>query len=124
MKDFSPKQEKLLAALLSEKDLRTACQQAGVSETTAWRLLKDSEFTAEYRRLRRDAVEQAAAQLQQASGEAVETLRRNLTCRNPQAEISAAKIILEQAAKTIEILDLQQRLETIENELKNTNQKP
>ena len=118
MKDFSPKQEKLLAALLSEKDLRAAGEKAGLSETTVWRSLQDANFVTEYRRLRRDAVEQAAAQLQQSTSIAVETLKRNLTCGNPNAEISAAKIILEQSVKSIEILDLTERLETIENELK------
>ncbi len=121
MKDFSAKQEKLLSALLSEKDLKAAAEKAGVSETTAWRWLKDDDFTAEYRRLRRDAVEQTAAQLQRASGEAVETLRKNLTCGNPNAEIAAARIILEQAVKGVEILDLQQRLEQIEDELAKQN---
>lgn len=115
MKDFSAKQEKSLAALLTEKDLRSAAAKAGVSETTLWRWLKEDDFLAEYRRLRRDAVEQAAAQLQQASSEAVETLRKNLSCGNPTAENVAAKTILEQSIKTIEILDLQERLEQIEN---------
>ena len=122
MGDFSAKQEKLLFALLSEKDVRRASEKAGVGETTAWRWLKQAEFIAEYRRLRRDAVEQAAAQLQQASGEAVETLRKNLTCGNPNAEISAAKIILEQAVKAVEILDLTERMEKIEDAISKQNQ--
>jgi hypothetical protein len=121
LKGFSAKQEKLLSALLSEKDLRSAAEKAGVSETTAWRWLKEDDFTAEYRRLRRDAVEQAASQLQRSSGEAVETLRKNLSCGNPNAEIAAARIILEQAVKGVEILDLQQRLEQIEDELAKQN---
>jgi hypothetical protein len=33
--------------------------------------------------------------LQQAANEAVETLRRNLACDNPQAEIRAAQLILD-----------------------------
>ena len=118
MKGFSAKQEKSLSALLSEKDLKSAAIVAGVSETTLWRWLKDVEFVAEYRRLRRDAVEQSAAQLQRAASEAVEALQRNLTCGNPAAENTAAKTILEQAVKTVEIIDLQERLEQIENELK------
>ena len=122
MKGFSAKQEKLLSALLSEKDLRSAAEKAGVSETTAWRWLKEDDFTAEYRRLRRDAVEQAASQLQRSSGAAVETLRKNLSCGNPNAEIAAARIILEQAVKAIEILDLTERLEKIENAITSKNQ--
>ena len=121
MKDFSPKQEKLLAALLTEKDMKAAGEKAGVSETTVWRWLQEPDFVAEYRKLRRDAVEQAAAQLQQSAASAVKALQRNLTCGNPNAEISAAKIILEQSVKSIELLDLTERLETIENELTKQN---
>ena len=123
MRDLSPKQEKLLSALLTEKDVRAAAAKAGVSEATGWRWLKETEFVAEYRRLRRDAVEQATTQLQQASGEAVETLRRNLNCRNPQTEVSAAKIILEQATKAVELIDHAERLEVLENELRKQNNK-
>ena len=118
MRDFSAKQEKALAALLAEKDLKSAALAVGVSEATLFRWLKDVEFVAEYRRLRRDAVEQSAAQLQRAASEAVEALQRNLTCGNPAAENAAAKTILEQATKAVEIIDLQERLEAVENELK------
>ncbi len=122
MKDFSPKHEKLLAALLTEKDSRAAAKKAGVAETTVWRLLKDAKFLAEYRRRRREAVEQGLSQIQTATGEAVETLRRNLNCGVAAAENTAAKTILEQAVKAVEILDLQERVERIENELESKNQ--
>jgi hypothetical protein len=121
MRDFSAKEQKLLSALLSKKDVRASAEKSGVSEATAWRWLKDNEFTAEYRRVRRDAVEQTAAQLQRASGEAGETLQKNLSCGNPNAEIAAARIILEQSVKAIEILDLTERLEKIEDAVKNRN---
>lgn len=122
MKDFSIKQEKMLAALLSEKDVRTAAEKAGVSETTAWRYLADADFKAEYRERRRNAVEQAAATLQRGSSIAAETLLKNLSCGNPTAENAAAKTILEQASKAVELLDLQERLEQIEDAIKQQDQ--
>jgi hypothetical protein len=121
MRDITAKQEKLLLALLTEKDVKTAAEKAGVGEASAYRWLKEPEFVSEYRRLRRDAVEQAASQLQNAAGDAVATLRKNLSCGNPNAEISAAKIILEQATKAVEILDLTERLEKIEDAVKKQN---
>ena len=121
MKPFSAKQEKALAALLTESNITTAAKLANVSDVTLWRWLKDADFAAEYRRLRRDAVEQGLSQIQQATSEAVGALRRNLNCGNPTAENTAAKTILEQAIKAVEILDLQERLEKIENELEQQN---
>ena len=117
MKPFSAKQEKALAALLTESSITTAAKAANVSDVTLWRWLKDADFANEYRRLRREAVEQGLSQIQQATGEAVAALRRNLKCGNPTAENTAAKTILEQAVKAVEILDLQERVERIENEL-------
>ena len=121
MKSLSAKQEKALSALLTEKTLSNAAAKADVSDVTLWRWLKDDVFRAEYRRLRRDAVEQSAAQVQTATSEAVETLRRNLSCGNPSAENAAAKMILEHAAKSVEILDVIERLEIIENALETQN---
>jgi hypothetical protein len=59
-------------------------------------------------------VERAVAELQAACGEAVETLKRNLTCENPAVEIRAAQIILEQGIKGVELMDLQERVERLE----------
>lgn len=123
MKLFPAKQEKALSALLTAPNIKTAAENAGVSDVTLWRWLKDTDFAAEYGRLRREAVEQGLSQIQTATGEAVETLRKNLKCGNPTAENAAAKTILEQAVKAVEILDLQQRVERIENEFETQNQK-
>ena len=44
-------------------------------------------FLSDYRHARRVIVETAIANLQRDAGDAAETLRRNLTCGNPNAEI-------------------------------------
>jgi hypothetical protein len=54
------------------------------------------------------------AQLQQATGEAVAALRRNLTCGTPAAEIAAAKAIIDQSVKGVELIDLAERVEALE----------
>jgi hypothetical protein len=109
------KQEALLAALLTEPTLARAAAKAGVSEATVHRWLLLPEFQAAYRRARRQIVEAAIGQLQQATGEAVETLRRNLTCGHAGAEIRAAAAILDQAIRGLELVDLEERLAALEN---------
>ena len=66
-------------------------------------------------------VENSLAQLQKATGEAVETLQRNLHCANPSVEVRAAQAILENAVKGVEMTDILERLEAIENEFENKN---
>jgi hypothetical protein len=87
--------EKALAALLNTSSVRDAATTSGLSEETLYRYLRDEDFKSEYEQAQRQVVEAAIAGLQQAATEAVETLRRNLTCDNPQAEIRAAQLILD-----------------------------
>src|SRR5476651_820549 len=91
------KGESLIAALLTEPTQATAAEKAGVSEATAQRWLRNERFQAAYRLARRAIVEAAVGKLQLVTGEAVEVLRRNLTCGKPAVEIRAAALILERA---------------------------
>ena len=115
--------EKALTALLKSSTVTEAAKVCGLSEETLYRYLRDKDFVSEYRNARRQVVENSITQLQQASGEAVETLRRNLSCSNPQAEIRSAQIILDNALKGVELVDILERLEQIENAVEAENQK-
>jgi hypothetical protein len=87
--------EKALTALLESSSITEAAQNCELSEKTLRRYLEEKDFSDEYAAARRQIVESAVSALQQAANEAVETLRRNLTCDNPQAEIRAAQLILD-----------------------------
>jgi hypothetical protein len=87
--------EKALTALLECSSITEAALISELSEKTLRRYLEDKDFSDEYQNARRQIVENAISGLQQAANEAVETLRRNLNCNNPQAEIRAAQLILD-----------------------------
>ncbi len=93
-----------------------------MAEVTLWRWLQLPDFQASYRTARRQVVERAVSELQAACGEAVETLKRNLRCDIPGVEIRAAQIIVEQAVKGVELMDLQDRVERLEALLDNQEQ--
>lgn len=114
--------EKVIDALLSTDTIAAAAKKAGVSEATIYRFLRDDTFKNEYRNARRDVVENTVGQIQGATAEAVKTLKKNLTCGNPSAEIRAAQIILETAYKGVEMIDLQMRLEILEAEQQKMNE--
>ncbi len=114
-----PKQtnkEKALTALLNSPSIREASKQSGLSEETIYRFLKEKDFLSEYRNARRATVENAITQIQTATSEAVETLKKNLHCENPAVEIRAAQIILDNAIKGVELVDVMERLEILEDE--------
>ena len=110
-----PRQEEAaIAALLSEPTIAEAAQKAGISKSTLLRWLAAPEFKARYRGARRSVVEGAIGRLQQASTQAVDALVRNLTCGTPAVEVGAARSILDQSVKAIELVDLAERVEQLE----------
>ena len=121
---LTPKQEKAIAALLSEPTLKGAAQQVKVSEITIIRWLREDAFRDAYQEARREATKQAIARLQQASSEAVDTLRDVMNTKYLQAgaRVSAAKTVLELSLKAIETEDLQARVEQLELLLKVQNE--
>jgi DNA-binding MurR/RpiR family transcriptional regulator len=113
---FGRKQELVIAALLRSSTIAGAATEAGISEATLFRWLQRPDFAAAYRRARHAAVEQAITQLQQATGEAVETLRSVQTDPDAaaSARVNAAKTVLEMALKVRESEELERRLSALE----------
>lgn len=113
---LSRRQEQAIAALLTCPTLAEAATAAGISEPTLWRWLARPDFQDAYRTARREAVSQAVAHLQQASTEAVETLRRIM--QDPEksvtARVTAARTVLEFAIKGVELEDLAARIAALE----------
>ena len=110
-----PRQEEAaISALLSEPTIERAATVAGVGESTLRRWLAEPEFKAQYRAARRQVVEAAIGRLQTASTKAVDTLERNLACGIPAVEVGAARSILDQSIKAVELVDLAERVEQLE----------
>lgn len=113
------KQDQAIAALLACPSILDAARQSGIAEVTLYRWLKLEAFQTAYREARRQCVQQAIVQVQQATGEAVETLRAIM--RDPEApasaRVSAAKTVLETAVKAVELEDLEARIAALEEDL-------
>lgn len=114
------KQEALIGALLTAPRLTDAVQQVHISEVTAWRWLKQEAFQTAYREARRQVVQQAIVQVQQATGTAVQTLVDVMKQGDApaSAKVSAAKVVLETAVKGVELDDFEVRLAALEAAVK------
>ena len=110
------KREQAILALLAHPTIPEAARACGVSDKTLWRWLQDEEFRRSYREARRQVLEGAISNLQQATGEAAAALRRNLSCGVPSVEVRSALGIIEQAIKGAELLDLAERIATLEEQ--------
>lgn len=114
MSELTPKQEKLIAYLVTERTIEEACRKAKVAPVTYWRWMKDYRFVQQYRRVRVDLLEASVTRLQGLSARAIDALERNLKCGNPGAEIRAATSILEFAVKGLETMDMEARVALLE----------
>lgn len=134
---LSRKKELALVALLASSTLPEAAAKVGVHERTLFRWLKNPDFKATYRRLRRECVEAATAKLQKGMEEAVNCLMEILTAKETKffqkdgkvtdarnvvawgPRLGAAKSILELALKASELEDLEKRVTELERRFKN-----
>jgi hypothetical protein len=70
------------SCLLSHRNIEEAAKAAGIGYKTLLRWLELPEFQAAYRKARREAVQQAIARLQQATGIASLTILKLMTDAN------------------------------------------
>lgn len=118
--ELKPKQEKLIIALMSKSTTEEAIEEAGINRSTAFKYLRDPFFSSEYRRIRRETMQQVTSKLQQASIIAVETLLDVMADKElstSSSRVQASRTVLENAYKGIEMDDLQQRIEQLEERL-------
>jgi len=116
---LSRKQEQGISALLLQPTLADAATAIGVDERTLRRWLREHPaFQAAYREARRQVVQHAIVQVQQATAEAVATLRTVMQAQTApaSAKVSAAKVILETAVKAVELEDLEARIAALETQ--------
>ena len=115
---LSRKAEAAIVALLAHPTMPEAANAAGVSETTLWRWLQREDFQKKYKETQSKVFDGALGSLQGATTEAVNCLRRNLSCGTPSAEVQAAKTILVYTLKAREVFDYEARIAALEAALK------
>jgi DNA-binding MurR/RpiR family transcriptional regulator len=116
---YPRKKDQAILALLTHPTIGEAADTAGVSEVTLWRWLQDQDFQQSYREAKRQVVQQALTRVQQVSGEAVDVLRDVMAddTKPPSSRVTAARTILDMALKSVEIEDLEARIEALERRI-------
>lgn len=116
-------QERAIAALLRNRTKDEASRDAGVPQSTLYRWLREPEFKARLREAQRDLFDHAMGYLQDATGEAVATLRAVMTSDDaPEtARVTAARLVIEFNRQHIDTHDLEERIAALEATIKNTN---
>lgn len=112
------KQERAIAALLTEPMIKKAAETAGVGLRTLTRWMSQPDFKRAFREARKVAFMQAISLTQRYTPLAVHTLAKvmNDPAAPYAAKVSAAAAILKFGRESIELDDLAYRVEALEAE--------
>jgi cytosine/adenosine deaminase-related metal-dependent hydrolase len=115
---FERKKEQAIAALLTHRTTEEAAVAVGIGISTLFRWLNEPAFKAAYLKARREAVSQAIARIQQATGAAGVTILKLMTDPNVPAAVRlrAAECVFSLAVKGIEFEDIERRLTELERD--------
>jgi hypothetical protein len=109
------KQEEAIAALLRHSRLDEAAKAVGVAPVTLWRWLQDENFRQAYEAARKQVLSRAIESLQAASEGAVATLvELKDKATKESVRLNAAKALLDLAFNTAALLEIEERLERLE----------
>lgn len=113
---LSPKQEKILTALLSTPSLEAAASVVGCTRQTLYRHMADPQFDKAYREARARLLDGALCQLEASAGLAIETLREIMQDQSAQAaaRVGAARAVLESLLRVRETVQIEERLAELE----------
>jgi hypothetical protein len=113
------RQERAIAALLTEPTFDKAAKSAGIARRTLYRWLNEPEFAAQYRQARRKGIDTAIASLEAAAATAVKTLLAIVEDSEASSTTrrGAARDVLQFAFKGRELFDLQAQFAEIERKL-------
>jgi hypothetical protein len=107
----------LAMALAGGRTLRDAAATAGVAERTATRRWSDPNFRRRVVELRAAAVERATGKMADGMTEAADVLRKLLAAESESVRLGACRTMLELGVKLRESVELEQRLQTLEQRL-------
>lgn len=113
---LSARQEQAIVVLLSEPTIAKAAETVGVNTRTLYRWLQDPDFSRQYRRARRESFGQAMSLAQRYAPMAIGSLAKIMV--DPSAphasRVSAAAVLLKFGRESIELDDLELRIQLIE----------
>lgn len=115
---LSRKKEQAIIALLEAPTVKEAAEMVKINPATLYKWMALPEFEEAYRKARHRAMGEAIARLQQASSEAVDTLRDVMGDQEatPASRVTAARTVLELGMRGTEIEVIEVRLKQLEEQ--------
>ena len=117
-KDLSPRQKKLVAALVADPDIQAACASIGVARSTAYRWLEEPVFADVLKTARDRVLDEALGRVKSHVTRAVDELAKLMNDLDASTRRLACNDILRHAIKAREMEDITKRLDVLENVLR------
>jgi hypothetical protein len=113
---LNPEQVQAIAALLTEKDIKSAAAKAGCGERTLHNWLGDSHFKAALHAAESQLIDTAVRRLAGTAGDALDTLTSIMNNKRAAhgVRVRAATVVMEQLIKLRELNNLEGRLAALE----------
>lgn len=114
---LSPRQLQVLPHLLESPSYEAAARQSGISAKQIYEWLKEPLFSKELQRQRNELFRRSIEALKAASRKAIQTMIDLLDEKDARIRLSASEKVLSNALKAIEVLEIDERLERLENQI-------
>jgi len=113
-KKLTNRQLLAISHIINSSSIEDASQKAKVSRATIYKWLKDEVFKTELKRQRDEALRSALDRLKGAITKAVEELIKLTGAQREEVRRLACNDIITHTLKSLEIEDIEQRLEKVE----------
>ena len=113
--NLTDRQRSVIPNLLASASIEEGCKRARDGKATLYGWLKQEAFRRELGRRRKEIVEVAIETLKANVTKAAQTLVKHLDSEKENISIRAAERIIEFAQRAMEEEDLQQRIQTLED---------
>jgi len=115
---ISDKKVLLISHLLTSSSVEIACQKAGISRNTYYNWIKDEPFRKELEHQRQAIVNATLDSLKSYFIQAIDILAKLMHSESEAISRLACKDIIECTFKTIELRDMEERLQYLETWVK------
>ena len=114
--EVNNRSERYLAALLSSRTQKEAAEKAGISPRWMREVMRDPEFSAEYKRRKAEVVDDATRHIQGIYEKAIKTLEGVIDSETAtfRDKINASRAVLEYGQQLTETNEVISRLEDLE----------
>jgi L-asparaginase II len=121
--ELSPKQRKAIAALLAFGEIQLAAEHANCSRGTLYAWLKQPAFLAALKQAEADALRSLTRKLVGLGSRATGVIEATMTEPgvSPAVRLKAADTVLARLLQLRELIDLEERVSSLEERLEATN---